>query len=134
MSQTVLAAGTVLDASGSTGPLAPQNDTAPVRVTVNVTAVSGSSPSLVVTAQPATPPTITRPDTSTAHAGAVAFPPADGYDPGMSTPPITGPGTYTLTLDPASYGGGRWPRCWRLAWTVSAGASFTLGALADTEA
>jgi hypothetical protein len=119
---TILPAGTVLAASGHTVDVVPDNDTTSVTVTITVTAVSGTTPSLTVTVQPATPPP--------SHQGEDE--PVAAFDAGVSSAAITTPGTYTVTLTPAPYGGGLWPRYYRVSYAITGTTpSFTLGITAD---
>lgn len=115
--RTILPAGSVITATGSTGPLSPSDDVDPsgFDVIANITAVSGTAPTVVFTVQWATSP-----DTST-------YPPTS-WSAGVSSAALsTAARTVVSTACPVRAATGTAPAYYRVSWVVTGTTpSFTL--------
>lgn len=98
-----------ITASGATGPLLADSDVATLAITVTASAVTGTSPSAVFTAERCVPGADYPPDSGT------------GWDTahGVSATALTAAGTKTITLPPNVSASGEVAAWWRLKWTVT---------------
>lgn len=116
--RTILPAGSVITANGSSNPIPLASDVDPstLDVVVNVTAVSGTTPTLTVTVQ------------RDNDADTAAYPPS-AWTTGTSSAALTAAGR-TVVSAPAAINAanGATPRYYRVSWTVGGTSpSFTLG-------
>jgi len=113
-----------ITATGETGPLAVNSDTATLTVTVTASAVTGTTPSATFTAERSLPGADFPPDGST------------GWDDGnaVSATALTAAGTKTITLPPSVNASGEVGAWWRLKWTVTGTTpSFTISVATAAE-
>lgn len=116
--RTLLAAGSVITSNGQTGPIPLRDDTdsTTLDVAVDISAVSGTSPTLTVTVQ------------RDNDANSSTYPPA-AWTTGTSSAALSAAGR-TVVSAPAAInaGTGTNPRYYRVSWTVGGTSpSFTLG-------
>ena len=118
---TILPAGTVITASGQTGPLTLATDADPTTldVVIDITAVSGTTPSITFKVE------------RDNDADPATYPPAT-WTAGTSSAALTAPGR-TVVSAPAAFGSRDTnPPYYRLVWTVTGTTpSFTLGAYGE---
>lgn len=118
---TILPAGTVITASGNSGPLTLGTNVDPTTldVVVNITAVSGTSPTITFKIQ------------RDADAEPAPHPPVS-YAAGTSSAALTAVGRTVISAPVAVSARGTNPRYYRLAWVVTGTTpSFTLGAYGE---